>query len=256
MRARILAMMAMTLVTGAVCAQQQQPMAKDAKPGFEVAAIRPSDPAAEGNTIDFEGQRFIVRNMKVSTLIQFAYGLHKEQIVNAPEWVTEKFDVNGTPDTPGMPSLPQMQSMVQKLLVGRFGFKFHREQKELSTYAIAAAKGGIKLTATTDTKVEGPTMHLDGGAHRMSGQFTRVTMEDLALCLQGMADRPVVNQTGLVGLFNFSLAWNPDLSFDGESSDVPALGTAMREQLGLKLDAKKAPVSVVVVDALTRPTDN
>lgn len=253
---RIASVMILALMAGAGWAQEQKPMAADAKPGFEVAAVRPSDPTADGTSVDFTGQRFIIRNMDLMHMIQFAYGLHKAQLVNAPEWVTERFDVNGVPDIPGMPSMPQMQSMVQQLLVERFGLKFHREQKELSIYGFSMAKGGTKLAASHDAKVEGPTMHIDGGAHRMNGSFANVSMEDLALSLQGMADRPVVNQTGLAGTFNFALTWNPDLSFDGESSDVPALFTAMREQLGLKMEAKKGLVNVLVVDRLTKPSEN
>jgi uncharacterized protein (TIGR03435 family) len=247
----------MMMCAGAAAAQQQRPMAADAKPGFEVVTIKPSDPMSTGGTdIDMEGRHFMLKNYPVRDMIAFAYGLHRDQVLNGPAWIKDRYDVDGTPDVEGEPNVKQMQGMVQKLLEERFTLKSHREQRELAMYAVTVAKGGVKMTVS---KPESnlPSFNVNGGAHRRTMNCTGTTMEDFALALQlFFIDKPVVNQTGLAGRYDFKLVWNPDLAGDSEGSDVPSLFTAMPDQLGLKIEAKKGPVRVVVVETMTRPTEN
>lgn len=249
-------LMVMALLLGSAGAQQLRPMAKDAKPGFEVATIKPSEPSARETTVNFEGNRFVIRNLELLRIIQFAYSLHKDQVANAPAWLKERFDIEGIPDTPGEPSVAQMQEMTRRLLSERFGLVFHREQRALPMYAMSVAKGGVKLQVSKRPEAEGPDVNVDGGAHRMSGRFTNVTLDEFALELQDLADRPVVNETGLTGRYDIVVSWNPNLADTGEMSETPPLFTAVREQLGLKMEAKKAPVTVLVIEAVSRPTAN
>jgi hypothetical protein len=118
-----------------------------AKPQFEVATIKPSDPNRRGFgiNVDRSGQLHTL-NTTLSELIKFAWDVHPKQIVGAPAWVdSEKFDLLAKPDVPGMPSVNQMKAMMQKLIEDRFSLKFHHEKKELSVYAITVAKGGEKV---------------------------------------------------------------------------------------------------------------
>ncbi len=119
-------------------------MDEKAKPQFEVATIKPSDPTRRGwgINVDRSGQLHTL-NTNLSDLIKFAYDLHPKQVVGAPAWIdSDKFDILAKPDVAGMPSVNQMKVMLQKLLEDRFSLKFHREKKELSVYAITVAKGG------------------------------------------------------------------------------------------------------------------
>jgi uncharacterized protein (TIGR03435 family) len=96
-------------------------MAKDAKPGFEVVTIKPGTPNQPGKNIGFRGRHFMARNFNVNDMIALAYGLHAKQILGAPEWFnTDLFDIDGVPDVEGVPSMKQMDIMLQKLLADRF----------------------------------------------------------------------------------------------------------------------------------------
>ncbi len=242
------------------------PMAANANPSFEVATIKPSKPDQPGKYFSVRGNRFTTFNTTLADMLSFAYGIHAKQIVGAPAWVdTDKFDIAAQPDTPGSPSDKQWKSMMAKLIVERFGFKFHHDQKELSVYAITLAKGGPKLTIA-----QGNDSGLPGNFFRNLGQMTNVnsTIDDFARTMQAaVLDRPVVDQTGLTSRFDFTLNWTPDESqFGGMGIKVPppsdkadappGLFTAVQEQLGLKLDATKAAVDVFVVDHVEKPSEN
>lgn len=249
--------MLMGLVVAGVSAQDTKPMAKDAKPGFEVATIKPSDPAADHTDIDMVGTRFVLKNYPLGHMIAFAYGLHRDQVLGGPAWMKERFDVNGIPDVPGDPTVPQMQIMLQKLLETRFGLKFHREQKEMPMYAITLSKGAVKMPVSTRPEAEGPDIDINNGGNRRTVTFKNSTMDEFALALQSFfLEKPVLNLTGLKPRYDFKLTWKPDLSAQDDMPDVPSLFTAFPEQLGLKIEAKKGMVGVLAVDGVTRPTEN
>lgn len=245
-------------------------MAADANPSFEVATIKPSEPGRQGKGVTLRGTHFIAINTDMNDLIAFAYGLHAKQILGAPDWFgTEAFDIDGVPDMPGRPSLKQMQTMVQKLLADRCALKFHREQKELSVYAIRVAGGGPKLTKTT----AGPD-DLEGFGFRGLGDLVarNLSLAGFATWMQAtVMDRPVVDQTGLQGKYDFTLKWLPDDSqfaqmgraaaaipkpAGDDPNSPPSLYTAVQEQLGLKIDATKAPDEVIVIDHVEKPSPN
>jgi len=242
------------------------PMAADASPEFEVATIKPSNPDTQGRGFRVRGREFSTINTTLSSLLTFAYGLHPKQIVGAPAWVdTDKFDITAQPDQPGRPNDKQWKAMLQKLLADRFQLTFHRDKKELSVYALEVAKSGSKLT-----KSQGDPNGLPGMFFRGLGNLpaANATMQDFAGLLQSaVLDRPVVDQTGLTGRFDFTLNWTPDESqFVGMGIKVPpptdkpdappGLFTAVQEQLGLKLEATKAPVDVIVIDKVEKPSAN
>lgn len=242
------------------------PMPADAKPVFEVATIKPSDPARQGKGFRVNGRHFSTINTTLSNIITFAYGINAKQIVGAPDWITqEMFDIEAQPDIDGSPSHAQVQMMLQKLLADRFQLKFHEEQRELNAYVLEVGKGGPKLT-----KSDADPRGLPGLMFRGLGDFNgrNASMDEFAQLLQdAVMDRPVVNKTGLTDKYDFRLKWTPDESqFSGlglkvqkptESADAPPpLFTALQEQLGLKMDSTKTPVKVLIIDKLEKPSAN
>jgi uncharacterized protein (TIGR03435 family) len=195
----------------------------------------------------------------------FAFGIHVRQIVGAPAWFdSEKYDLLATPDVEGQPNHDQIRGMMQKLLADRFQLKFHRDKKELAVYAIVVAKGGPKLTKSESDS------QLPGLFFRGLGNLParNATMGEFAGLLQSaVLDKPVVDQTGLAGRFDFTLKWTPDeFQFGGlgikppapaDNPDAPPdLFTAMQQQLGLKLESTKAPAEVFVIDHVEKPSEN
>ena len=243
------------------------PMDANASPGFEVATIKPSKPDEPGKAFLVRGNRFQTINTTLTELISFSYGLHGKQIIGAPAWVQiDKWDLDGKPDGTGAPNDKQWKGMVQKLITDRFKLTFHREKKELSVYVLSVSKTGPKLT-----KSEGDPNGLPGLFFRgRPGDLDvrNATMGDFTGMMQNsVLDRPVVDQTGITGRWDFTLNWTPDDSqFGGMAAKIPpptdntnpppALFTAIQEQIGLKLDATKAPADVLVVDHIEKPAEN
>ena len=243
-----------------------KPMAADANPSFEVATIKPSQPSRPGRAFLWRGNRFITFNTTLMALIGFAYNLQDKQVIGGEDWMSsEKFDIEAKPDTPGVPSREQLRVMVTKLLVDRFQLKFHDEKRGLPAYVLTAGKTGSKMTED-DSNPNG----LPGLFFRNLGDLNvrNATMEDFVHLMQsGVLDRPVVDQTGLTGRWDFELKWTPDDSqFGGmgirppppsDAPDAPPpLFTAIQEQLGLKLESQKAQVDVMVIDHVEHPSPN
>lgn len=244
-----------------------QPMAVDANPSFEVATIKPTKPGGPGPAFLVRGNRFQTLGTTLNEIIGFAFDVHPKQLIGAPDWTgTEKFDIEAQPDLPGAPDNKQWKGMIQKLLADRFGLTFHHDKKELQVYVLSVAKGGPKLTRS-----DGDPNGLFSQGFRKLGALTvrNATMGDFcSFTLQGaVLDRPVLDQTGLTGRWNFTLNWTPDESqFGGfgvkvpppsDAADAPPpLFTAIQEQIGLKLEATKAPADVMVIDHIHEPSPN
>ena len=242
-------------------------MAANANPVFEVATIKPSDPSRPGKLFSIRGTEVITINTTVDDLITFAYNVHVRQVTGAPGWVeSDKFDITGKPEGGGLPNLNQFKVMIQKLLADRFQLTFHHDKKELTVYAITVGKNGAKLTKSESAGTV-PAL-LFQGLGNLPGR--NATMEEFAGVMQGaVLDRPVVDQTGLTGRFDFHLQWTPDetqfaaLRGPGPPPTPPAgteiypdLFTAIQQQLGLKLVSTKAPTDVMVIDHVEKPSGN
>jgi uncharacterized protein (TIGR03435 family) len=237
--------------------QPLKPMAHTADPAFEVAVIKPADPNDHNQAFNLDGHRISIKDMTMTSLICFAYSIHKTQIVNAPEWFNEQpWNIDGVPDTEGAPDWHQYRRMLQKLLSMRFGLQLHHDKRELSVYAIAVAERGPKLekSKSDPDALSEQSGHGIGSAQFM--KFTNDTMIDFAQTMQLMVDRPVIDQTNLPGRYDFTLLWTPDALRATEPGAPPGLFTAVQEQLGLKLGATHASTDVLVIDAATRPTQN
>jgi uncharacterized protein (TIGR03435 family) len=244
-----------------------KPMAADANLVFEVATIKPANPETRGQSILVGrggSNLFTTTNTTLNDLITFAYGIHVRQIVGGPSWLeSEKFDISAKPEQPGIPNVAQLSTMVKKLLAERFGLAFHSEKRELSAYVITQGKNGAKLTKNET----GGNLPGFGGRGPGSVVIRNSTMAEFAGFLQGrILDRPVVDQTGLSGKFDFTLDWRPDLTqlppganapqLPPEVEARPDLFTAIQEQVGLKLEPAKTPVEVYVIDKVQKPSEN
>jgi uncharacterized protein (TIGR03435 family) len=244
-----------------------------AKPEFEVATIKPSDPSRPGFGINVNrAGLFTTLNTTLADLIKFAYSLHPKQMVGAPSWVdAEKFDISAKPDTPGIPAMDQLRSMQQKLLADRFALRFHMEKREMTAYVITVAKGGEKLQ-----REEHAQSSLPGFGGRPQGGFNvrNATMAEFAMVMQAQfMELPVVDQSGLGDTrYNFILKWTPDPSQGsgfggagaapnapppaGDPDAPPDLFAAMQQQLGLQMKTAKTQIEVMVIDGVSKPGDN
>lgn len=235
--------------------QQNQRMAKDASPAFLVATIKPSAPGETRDGFPLDGRHLSCINETVDTILTIAYGIHTKQIVNAPDWLSkDRYDIEGIADLPGVPNLEQQQQMWRKLLADRFHIVFHRETRQLPVYAIRIAKNPPLL------KPADPGERINTGNRGTGGQrilkFSNMSMYGFALNMNWYLDRPVVDQTSLPGNYDFTLKWTFDDSAPHDPDSAPSLFTAIKEQTGLKLDAVKAPIEVLVIDHIDRPSPN
>jgi uncharacterized protein (TIGR03435 family) len=242
------------------------PMAANANPEFEVATIKPSKPDQQGKGFMVKGREFDTINTSLIDLITFAYGVHPKQVIGAPDWAnTDKYDLTAKPDGEGQPNDKQWKTMIEKLLAERFKLAFHHDKRELSVYALQVYKEHPKLTKSEGDPNGLPSLFFHGLGD-LPGR--NATIADFAGVMQtAVLDRPVIDQTGLTGRFDFTLKWTPDESqFGGLGIKVPPptdkpdappnLYQAIQEQMGLKLDPVKAPADVLVIDKVEKPTAN
>ena len=221
---------------------------------FEVAVIRLSRSAdLNGTSFElFEGGRIRITNEPVKLLIRAAFHLQNSEIAGGPVWLdSDRYDIEAKTGRPEKPNPEQLSPMIQNLLADRFSLKFHREKRELPVYALVAAKGGARLKANLDGGVGATKTSVGPGKSRLDG--TAVSMELLAGYIGNRLGQIVVDKTGLSGGYDFTLEWAPNQAAD---SSAPSLVTALREQLGLRLESQKSPVEVLVIDALEKPSEN
>jgi uncharacterized protein (TIGR03435 family) len=218
---------------------------------FDVASIKRSTSDLPGPRWDAPPGRFHMINGPVSSLIWTAYETPVAELPGAPQWVFfERYDVVAT--MPGSPSRAEQQQMLQALLADRFKLQVHYEKQDRPVYALTVARpgrlGGGLRPSTRDCAVKesGCGMSLGGGVLRATGQ---------PLSIINSAGRPdgriIVDKTGLPGLYDFTLRYSLQ---PGPNDDTPSIFTAVEEQLGLKLVTDTAPLDVVVVDRIERPT--
>jgi len=239
-----------------------------AQTAFEVATIKPVDPDAQaGRYITMKStHQLVAKNHTVRTLIMAAYYLHTRAVVGGPSWAdTDRFEIQAVTPGEGRPSTDEQMAMIRKLLTDRFHLVFHREPKEMPVYAIVPAKSGPKLGEANTPADKAPILAVHMFPDHVEFPARNATMLDFVSVLQRAAmDRPVVDRTGLKGRYDFDLVWTPDDSqFGGLKFAEPADGprkpdlyAAMQQQLGLRLEATKAPVDILVIDRVDRPTEN
>lgn len=234
-------------------------------PAFEVATIKPSDPdACCARTFGRNGRRFQTTNTNLKYLIQWAWNLQAKQVSGGPPWMDEtRYDLVGEMDGTGTPNDHQWKIAVQNLLIDRFQIKLHHEAREMPAFVLTVAKGGPKLTpGDGDTKAH-LNMGFSGGVgETMRGRGVNASIGDFVGELQRIVmDRPIVDRTGLTGVYNIQFAFtreDPNSLGMTQLPDnaAPSLITALDEQLGLKLEGVKAPVDVLAIDHVEPPSAN
>ncbi len=233
----------------------------EARPVFEVASIKRSAPPgfAKGGpetNVSISGATLNMGNVSLSDMIVRAYGIKEYQLLGPPSLKTDRYDVIAKAADPTTGQ--QIRLMLQGLLADRFKLEIHRETKDLTVMAIVAGKSGTKLGKP---KPEGPaSIGIDGGKM----MFQNFTMAKLAEYLSRSSDRPVEDATGIDGYYDFPVQL--DTPSDNPVDVKRAIGMGMRdgslartitEQIGLRLETRKGPVEMVVVDhAEKSPTEN
>jgi uncharacterized protein (TIGR03435 family) len=230
---------------------------------FDVVSIHPADPnATSGRIKPIPGDHgYTATNIPVGLMIALMFKIPARQIEGGPEWInTERFDVEARSDGPH--SIDDLHTMYQNLLVDRFGLRFHHDIREGNIYALTIDPSGLKLKPNTSP--ENDKIPVNGGPARTTG--IRVPMIYLTWLLSQVLQndgRPVVDQTGLTGNYDFVLSYRPILPPDApadalplEDRDLPTLFDALRTQLGLRLTPTRGPVDHLVIDHIDKPTPN
>lgn len=221
---------------------------------------------------------FSAMGVTMHQLIQEAYGIYEnDRILAEPNWVkSQKFDVEAKVDDADEAALTSLDihqrgQMLQALLADRFKLAAHIESRERPIYALVIAKNGPRLKETKSDSIPPGMIKGIGGLVRrsLSGELSVewMTMGSLAHMLTPYVDRLVVDKTGLTAHYDFKLDWAPDngaaTAIGGATgSPIPAapagpsIFTALQEQLGLKLEAQKGPVEVIVIDHIEQPSGN
>jgi len=254
---------------------------------FEVASIKPNTPDGSGNIMvgimPQPGGRLTVTNANLRMLIRFAYNIDDTQISGGPPWIdSDRYDIVAKGE--GNATTDQLREMLQSLLADRFGLKIHHDSKDLPVYMLVGGKGGPKLKEAESPAPVSPNAPgsgqragirmVMGGTTQMSGTMS---MAQLSQGLANLVGRKVIDKTGLSGNYDVKLEWTPqpgELAMRGLPAGAVGPGggdrggpppadpnstsifTAIQEQLGLRLDAQRGPVDVIVVDGATKPSVN
>ncbi len=206
---------------------------------FDAASIKPSQSAGEGASFGRTPGMLQVHNAALQDLIREAYGVGDAQILGQNRLKPDRYDIVAR--VPSGRSQSDRPAMLQALLAERFKLVVHRGTRELSVYALVVAKGGPKFQSVEPA---------NGGVKTQNGLLvaTAIPISRLVSVLAGprfQLGHPVVDRTGLSGIYTFTLEWKPD--------DLLA---NLQEQLGLKLEPSKAPVDVIIIDHAEKPIEN
>jgi uncharacterized protein (TIGR03435 family) len=282
----------------AIASSAQIIHASDPLPSFEVATIKPA--SSQPLLSSASPAEVHISNVTVRNLIEQAYGIPwtsagNERVLGGPAWLdTNHYDIVAR--IPGDlaearqrlsrdQQKQQISLMLQSLLAERFHLKLHFETRVLTVYALVVAKPNPHLVESTNqpesTAQEGPVpiplpskpedlrhgilVLYNGQSALMTAR--QASLDDLVHWFAGYSEvggRPVINQTGLSGLYDFTLRWTRQSlavtpqpgSSDAADSDAPPIFTALPNQLGLRLKSTKAGVEVILIDHTDPPTDN
>jgi uncharacterized protein (TIGR03435 family) len=223
------------------------------QPSFEVASIRTSKDEHRRENIQANPGTLNMRNVSLKSAIRWAYHVMDYQ-VSGPEWMgLERFTISAK--AAGEPPEDQLRLMLQTLLAERFKLAVHRETKELSAYLLVVAKGGIKFHESK-LEVDEPVLNPDKA--RLNVEVQGVTAAQFVEMLSNILHAPVINNTGLSGRYDAAVnisKYMPDGSapFD----PVATIILALQEELGLKLEAKKLPLDLLIIDHVEKiPAEN
>jgi uncharacterized protein (TIGR03435 family) len=224
---------------------------------FEVSSVKPPARLSPGR-IGCTGDRFAFGGFPLTRLIQWAYGLPPTRIQGLPVWVTDIVNNNDSAyeieaKASAAVNEAQCKAMVKSLLADRFKMVASVQEREMRVYALTVAKKGHKMREVGPGS-EGAGVYINGVRHRTPGEIPPgISMAQFATRLSAfpVLGIPVIDNTGLTGLYTFNMNFSIR-----EDDGLPTIWTALEEQLGLKLESIKAPIEVLVVDRVERPTSN
>jgi uncharacterized protein (TIGR03435 family) len=257
----------------AVPATAQVSTQKDALPKFEVASVKldttiprapsgchgtdssytntPAWRTSEENPLAPPLGRCVIAGARIGHLISIAWGLPMRMVEGEPQWTdgSDRFSVEAKAEEPTKTTVAQLLVMLQTLLIERFQLRFHRENVEQPGFALAVGKNGPKMKPSkSEAVVVNIGNQIKPAPDRGRLTARKVTIARLGEILSFIRGAPVVDKTGLDGEYDFTLNWDED--------EGPTLQTAVEEQLGLKLEPQKVPVSLFVIDSVQKPSAN
>jgi uncharacterized protein (TIGR03435 family) len=243
-------------------------------PAFEVASIKPNH-SNDGRIMiqSGGGTSFRTENTPLRMLITYAWNVRDSDVSGATGWIdSDRWDINAKPEKPvakGLEGEEDMRAMVRALLIERFHLQVHSEKKETGGFALTVAKGGPKMK-TPAAEAKGPQMRMGMGTLEAS----KVKMPMLARMLSNQLSRPVSDETGLDGEYDFQLEFQPEAGgmlgrmmpppgamppgheAPPDLADRPTLTTAVQEQLGLRLEPRKVMVDMLIIDKAVPASEN
>jgi len=232
-----------------------------AQPAFDVASVKQGGPVRPDGLLDINlgrAQHGVVTltNTTLSECIRYAYDLTNEEQITGPDWIRSRairftIEAKSAPDT----TSEQSRLMLQALLKERFKLEVHQEPRKIAHLILSVDKGGPKFAKS---EADGPQGRVNYGPGDL--EYRRIAVSAFAVLLSRVMKQPVLDHTGLTGLYNMKLQWTPDdapPAEDGRPTPKPDVFTAVRQQLGLRLEASKDPLEVLVVDRAEKvPTAN
>jgi uncharacterized protein (TIGR03435 family) len=230
-------------------------------PAIDVATVKPSHAAGRGISNSFNPGRFTYTNVALKALIETVWRVRDYQIVDAPGWLgSETWDLTVT--TTGPTGMDRKMELLKGLLAERFQLQFHEESRELPVFWLIMVKNGPKFSQPAD--VDKPGLRIGTGLI----EARKWDVSTLTSLLSAELNVPVLDKTGLSGIYNFRLEWSPSETGFGFDYADPAMGpppadpskpsvfTAIQDQLGLRLQPSRGPVRVLVIDRVERPSAN
>lgn len=248
MRGAMLGAAVFVLAVGVLFAQQP------GDPHFDVVSIKRSASPEQGGRNALEPGRYVGLGVTVRRIIGLAYmPIPVSRLVGGPGWLeTDRFDVEAK--FSGNPPREQVQAMLRAMLAERFRFRAHVEMRQAPVYALHVARPGTLGPSLTPSRAN---CQVD----RCNFQYLDGLLRGRGVTLDRIADeitagRTVVNRTGLGDVYDIELRWTPDGTQPAGDDAPPTLVTALREQLGLKLDPETMPLDFLVIESAERPAEN
>lgn len=236
-------------------------------PTFSITSVRPSDPKATRGVYQITPDGIVERNNSVLWLIEVAYGISMaDRVIGAPSWTEdERYDVLAKVNPSEIVTLAGLSSqqrgyMLKSVLEERFHIRAHYENRELPEFALTISKKGPKLEPSQPIGSTQPE-HLKYSGHYVLTAKSVSMPELCSMLLSTEARRMVVDETGLIGKYDFTLRWSRENADNSNptavsTGDAPGIFTAIKEQLGLQMVTRRVPGRVLVVDHVERPSTN
>jgi uncharacterized protein (TIGR03435 family) len=253
-----------SMLPAAIAQTPSLPSPEDAHLQFEVASIRLTKPDERGGGIKATagGDGYTASGVPVQLMIALMYRIPNRQIKGAPDWLAkDRYNIEAKADQKY--NLDQLHAMYQNMLIDRFKLKYHLETKEANAYVLTVDKSGLKMTPNNQSQ-DFNIPWIPNGIGTVKG--TRVPVPYLCWNLGQILqddERPVVDETGLKGFYDFNLSFLPQnipeqfrATLPQDVLDRPGIIVALHDQLGLKLTAQKGQVTYFVIDHIERPTEN